>query len=290
MPLLLHTGVGGPRWLDWSVHVDMVVLCIVLGWAYYYAIKELRPRISDAGRVKRSQVLLFVAGLATLYAAGGSPLHDLGEHYWLSAHMLQHFILTMAAPPLLIAGTPAWLWHWLLVRRGVYPVARVLTRPLVAFSIFNALLLLTHLPPTVDLALHVGAFHFFVHAVLILSAMLMWWPILSPLPELPRASPPFQMGYLFVQSLLPSVMASFVTFADRPVYPFYREAPRLLGVSAMADQQIAGGLMKLLGSITLWVFMTVIFFRWYSREGAESKGLRWEEVEAELQELGIAER
>jgi putative membrane protein len=290
MSLLLHVGLGGPRWFDWNVHADAILLCIVLGWGYYYAINELRPRISDAGRVKRSQVLLFVAGLGALYLAGGTALHDLGEQYWLSAHMLQHLLFTLAAPPLLIAGTPAWLWHWLLIRRGVLPVARLLTRPLVAFGIFNALLVLTHLPPTVDLALRVGVFHFFVHMALVLSAMLMWWPVLSPLPELPRLSPPIRMTYLFLQSLLPSVIASFVTFADHPVYGFYRDAPRLLSVSAMDDQQIAGGLMKILGSSILWIFMTVVFFRWYAREQAEDQAPRWDEVEEELQELGLARK
>lgn len=287
MPLLLHLGVGGPVWLDWSLHVDAIILIIVLGWCYAYAVNELRPRVSDAGRVKRSQVLLFVGGLAALFAAGGTPLHDLGERYWLSAHMTQHLLFTLVAAPLLIAGTPAWLWKWLLDRRFVLPVARVLTRPLIAFSIFNALLVLTHLPPTVDLALRVGAFHFAIHAVLVLSAMLMWWPILSPLPELPRLSPPMQMGYLFLQSLLPSVIASFITFADSVVYPFYAHAPRLLGISALADQQMAGGLMKVGGSIILWSFMAVVFFKWYAREESDSREPRWQDVEAELSQLGL---
>jgi putative membrane protein len=95
------------------------------------------------------------------------------------------------------------------------------------------------------------------------------------------------MAYLFLQSLLPTVMASFVTFADRPVYPFYRNAPRLLDLSPIADQQVAGGLMKLLGSLILWSFITVIFFRWYSQEEQESQEPRWDDVEAELNELGL---
>ena len=287
---LLHVGVGGPDWLDWSLHIDAILLCAVLGYGYYYAITKLRPRISDAARVKRSQVLLFSAGLLALYAAGGTPLHDLGEEYLLSAHMAQHLLFTLVAPPLLIAGTPTWLWRWLLLRPVVLPVARFLTRPLLAMAVFNAVLLLTHLPPTVDLALHIGAFHFAVHAVLVVTAMMMWWPVLSPLPALPRLSPPLQMGYLFLQSLLPAVMASFITFADRPVYEFYREAPRLWGISPLTDQQIAGGLMKLLGSLILWSFMVVVFFQWYAREEAEAQTPRWEEVERELHELGLAKK
>ena len=284
---LLHVGVGGPKWLDWTVHLDAILLTIALAWAYYYAVTQLRPRLSDAGRVKRSQVVLFSLGVAALYLAGGTPLHDLGEERLLSAHMAQHLIFTLAAPPLLIAGIPSWLWAWLLLGRAVRPVARFLTRPLVAFSVFNGVLLLTHLPPVVDLALRVGAFHFSVHVVLVVTAGMMWWPVLSPLPQLPRPAPPLQMAYLFLQSILPAVIASFITFADRAVYPFYAHAPRLWHISPIADQQIAGGTMKLLGSLILWSFMTVIFFRWYAKEETESQEPRWRDVESELDELGI---
>lgn len=287
MPFL-HVEVGvGPRWLQWSLHPDVMLLCIVLAYGYYYCVTELRPKISDAGRVRRSQATLFYLGVITLYAAAGSPLHDLGERYLLSAHMLEHLLLAMVAAPLLVAGTPAWLWEAILCGPRVYPVSRALTKPIVAFSIFNALLVLTHLPRTMDLALHVAAFHFFLHMVLVLSAMLMWWPVLSALPQLPRPAPPVQMGYLFLQSILPAVIASFVTFADHPVYSFYAHAPRIWHISAVTDQQIAGGTMKLLGSLILWSFMTMIFFRWYTREQAESQEPRWEDVEAELEELGI---
>jgi putative membrane protein len=284
---LLHIQTGGPRWLQWSLHPDALLLCIVLGYAYYYCVTELRPRISDAGKVRRSQAVLFYLGVASLYAAGGSPLHDIGEQYWLTAHMVEHLIFGLVAAPLLVAGTPSWLWRAILCGPKVYPIARVVTKPAVAFTLFNGLLVLTHLPRIMDAALQVGALHFSLHMVLVISAMLMWWPILSPLEELPRPAPPYQMGYLFLQSILPAVIASFITFADHSVYPFYDHAPRLLHLSAVTDQQIAGGIMKLAGSAILWSFMTVIFFRWYSREQAESQEPRWEDVEAELDELGI---
>lgn len=287
---LLHAGFGGPRWLDWTLHWDALLLSAALAYAYYYAVTRLRPAVSDAGRVRRSQAVLFSLGVVALYLGGGTPLHDLGEQYLLSAHMLQHFFFTMVAPPLLLAGTPSWLWRWLLVRPGVELVAGFLTRPLVAFSVFNALLVLTHLPAAVELSLNVAAFHFFIHTVLVASALLMWWPILSPLPEFPRLSYPAQMGYLFAQSILPAVIASFITFSPRAVYGVYAEAPRLWGIGPLDDQQIAGGLMKLLGSLVLWGFMAVVFFRWYAREQADQQEPSWSDVEAELQQMGLEQR
>jgi putative membrane protein len=246
--------------------------------------------VSDAGRVKRSQVTLFCLGVFSLFLAGGTPIHDLGEEYLLSVHMFQHLLFTMIAAPLLLAGIPAWFYDWLLRDGRVLTVARVLTKPVLAFSLFNVLLVLTHLPPVVDLALQVGAVHFAIHVLLLGSAMLMWWPVLSPIETLPKLSYPGQIAYLFLQSLLPSVIASFVTFADTPVYDFYEQAPRIIDISPLSDQQIAGGLMKLLGSIILWTFIGVAFFKWYEREQAEDQDPKWSAVERELDELGLNRR
>ena len=127
----------------------------------------------------------------------------------------------------------------------------------------------------------------FAHTSLVVAGLVMWWPVLSSVPELPRLAYPLQMGYLFLQSLVPAVMASFITFSDRVVYQAYAEAPRIWGISPIADQQIAGGIMKLLGTVILWSFITVVFFKWYEREEAEARGPRWPEVEEELYDLGL---
>lgn len=287
MPLL-HAGVGGPDWFDWSVHWDTILLCLVLGYGYYYAATRLVARIPGATRIKRSQVALFVGGLLALYIGGGTAIHDLGEEYLFAAHMVQHLLFTLVAPPLLLAGTPGWLWRWLLQPRPIMAAARMVTKPILAFSLFNGLLVFVHLPPILDLTLRVGAFHFLTHVLFVVFALIMWWPILSPLRELPRLSYPLQMAYLFMQSLLPAIIASFVTFADTAVYSFYEEAPRLWGITPLADQQIAGGLMKLVGSIILWCFMAVVFARWYAQEREDEKEPHWKDVEADQhQQLGM---
>ena len=283
---LLH--IAGQYWLDWHLHPEVVLPLVLLEVAYLYSVTEVRGMISDAGRVKRSQVITFSLGVLTLYIAAGTPIHDISEQYLFSVHMVQHLLFTMVAVPLLLVGTPVWLWQALLRGPGVMPVARLLTNPLVAFSVFNAVLVLTHFPSVVDLALRHHEFHLFVHMVLVVSAIMMWWPILSTVPELPRLSDPLQMAYLFLQSLLPAVLASFITFSEGAVYQFYGEAPRIWGLSAIDDQQIAGGLMKLVGSLILWSFIAVAFFRWYQREERESRPPGWPEVEAELDRLGLS--
>lgn len=284
MPLL-H--IGGFVWLDFPIYPDAILLALLLEGAYLYAVSKLRRRLPDAGRVKRSQVVAFTLGVLVFYLASGTPLTELSEEYLASAHMLQHLLYTLVMAPLLLAGVPSWLWQALLYRRRLLPTARLLARPLVAFALFNAVLVLTHLPSVVDLALRVHGFHFFVHLLLVGSALVMWWPILSPLSALPRLSYPLQMAYLFMQSLLPSIIASFVTFSDRVVYQFYAEAPRLWNLSPIQDQQIAGVIMKVLGSIILWCFIGVAFFKWYEREEAKARGLQWEEVAQGLDEMGL---
>lgn len=274
--------------LAWLPPVDVLLVLLLLEGAYLYGVTELRPRISDAGRVKRSQVFLFSLGVLALYAGAGSPVHDLADERLVSMHMLQHVLFMLVAPPLLLLGTPDWLLRPLLRSPGAMALARLITRPLVALALSNAVLLLAHLPVAMDVVLRYEAAHLAQHAALVAAGLLLWWPVLSPLPELPRSSYPIQMLYLFVQSLLPTVMASFLTFSDRVVYGFYADAPRVWGLSPVADQQIAGLTMKLLGGLILWTAIAVAFFRWYSREEAEAAApIKWAEVEAELTQVGL---
>jgi len=288
--MTLIEDIGGVEWLDWHIHADVLLLCVTLLAAYFYTINVLRPRISDAGRVRNTQVVLYCLGVLAIYVATGTPIHDLSEQYLLSMHMVQHLMLTLVAPPLLIAGMPGWLWQAMLGGRWVLPVARLLLHPLMAFGVFNFLIVITHLPFVMDYALREHWFHFVVHAGLVGSAMMMWWPVAGGIPELPRLTYPYQMAYLFVQSILPAVIASFITFSETAVYDFYEQAPRIWHISAVEDQQLAGGIMKMSGTLILWSFIGVAFFRWYAKEEAEGQGPAWTDVEEELRELGLEKR
>ena len=283
---LLHAA-SGESTLHWHLHPDVLFMCALLLGGYWYAITQLRLEISDAMLVRRSQVATFVAGVAVLYVASTYPIHEISEGYLASAHMFQHLLYTMVAPILLIWGIPAWLWRAPLRNATVLRVARVVTHPVVAFAIFNAVQLLTHLPVTVDAALTNHWFHLVVHAALLVSAVIMWWPVLSPLDELPRLSYPLQMAYLFVQSLLPSVLAAFITFSTGAFYDYYATTPRLWGLTPVEDQQFAGFVMKILGSLILWSFIGYAFCKWYQSEQRESRDPRWDEVKEEMARMGL---
>ncbi|MEK7247353.1 MAG: cytochrome c oxidase assembly protein, partial [Chloroflexota bacterium] len=113
MPLQV---IVGESWYAWHAHWDVLVLCAGLLISYWYAVTVWRPHIPDAGRVKRSQVAYYVSGVAVVYLATGSPIHDIAENYLLSMHMTQHLLLSLVAPPLLLAGVPTWLWETLFLR------------------------------------------------------------------------------------------------------------------------------------------------------------------------------
>ena len=111
----------------------------------------------------------------------------------------------------------------------------------------------------------------------------MWWPVVDPLPGFGRLSEPGKMLYLFGQSILPTVPASFLTFASSPIYSSYASFPRLWGISAVNDQMVAGLIMKIVGGLLLWIVIAVIFFRWHASEDREQDDpVSWEDFEQDL--------
>jgi putative membrane protein len=269
----------------WHPHPDVWLLVLVLGGGYVLAVRRLAPRRVAPGQpaVSRSQLIAFSLGLTALWVGADWPVHDLSEDFLYSVHMTQHLLFTLVAPPLLLLGTPSWLARELLRAGRLYQVVARLARPLPALVAFNALLVVTHWPALVDFTLRSEPAHFAAHAAIFASALLMWCPVVAPLGELRLSWPPARMLYLFLQSIVPTVPASFLVFAERPVYRFYETVPRLWGVSALDDQRIAGLFMKLGGGVLLWAIITVLFFRWHADEQAsDQEARRWEALEEEL--------
>jgi putative membrane protein len=182
--------------------------------------------------------------------------------------MLQHLALTLVFPPLLLYGTPAWVVRPLLRPAWVQRLARAITRPLAAGIIFSVPITLWHFPRFYEAALEHHGLHIVQHLVFLGTAVIMWWPILSPVAELPRAAYPTQMLYLFVLGLPMSLAGALITLADEVLYPFYVAAPRVLGLAPLADQQLGGLLMWVVGTIYLWGAASVVWFRWSAWEEA----------------------
>lgn len=260
----------------------------VLG-LYLLAVKVWGPSHASPGEppVTKRQARLFALGVVCMWIGSDWPIHEISEGYLFSVHMFQHMIFSLIAPPLLLAGCPDWLLRRLLRPRWIMAVMRRVTRPLPALVIFNVFLVFSHWPGFVNGTLNNGWLHFGAHAVLVGTSLLMWWPVLSPLPELPRISPPAQMLYLFGQTIVPTVPASFLTFAEFPIYQFYAEAPRLIpGFSVIADQGVAGIVMKLGGGMLLWAIIAYLFFKWSDRQESGTPDVtNWQDLERELNQV-----
>lgn len=273
----------------WRPEPGAWLLVASLAAGYAIAVVRLGPRYALPGQraASRLQVTSFTLGLLALWVVSDWPVHDIAEQSTYSVHMVQHLVLSMVCVPLLLLGLPAWLLRWILgppSRR--FRVVRRLARFLPALVVFNVVLVLTHWPAVVDASLHNGALHFGVHALIFVSSFIVWLPVLSPLPEIPRLAPPSRMAYLFLQSIVPTLPASFLTFGTTVLYHFYAHKATIWGLTPLADQQLAGLIMKIGAGILLWALIAVTFFQWAADEERAQHPRVRRQLERELEHLG----
>jgi putative membrane protein len=275
---LLHTA-ARIEWTSFTVHWSTVAGLAVLAAIYELRaagyglrVKPLGPLLfgSPQPAVRSGQRATFYSGLAVIFLALNGWLHDLSDYYLFSAHMVQHLLLTLVAPPLLIAGTPGWMLRPALNRPLVRSVATWVTRPAHCFVLFNLVLAGWHLPPVYNLAMSHHAVHIVQHLMFIAAAVLMWWPIMSPLPELPRLSYPAQMLYCFVLSIPMSLVSVYIAYADALLYTAYAAAPRFWGITPMQDQLIGGLIMWIPGGLFFFGVMSVVYWKWQAHDGDET--------------------
>jgi putative membrane protein len=261
----------------WHPHFDVWIVLGLVGYSYWYYQRRiarlLSPPVSPPGR---RQWTLFYLGLGLVWVVSEWPLHDLAETSLYSVHMFNHMVITLVGPALMIMGLTRGMADHLFGHRLVFPWLRHLARPVAAFAIYNLGMIITHWPQVVAISVTNQLAHFGFHLFLFLSAVLLWLPVLSPATVIPRLRPPGRLIYLFLNSILPTVPASFLTFSHQPLYPVYGDAALAFGLTAVEDQTIAGLIMKLGGTLLLWIVMAVVWFRW---AGAEK---RWDEIEQEL--------
>jgi putative membrane protein len=248
---------------------EVYLLVAFLVGAYVYMVRVIGPQAVAPGEpvVRRRHIVCFVAAMALLFFASTWPLHQIGEEYLYSMHMVQHMILSYFMPPLVLLATPEWLLRTLIGTGRTYRVLTRMTRPVVAGVVFNAMVIITHIPVVVNNSVQSAPLHYTLHLLLVLAALLMWMPVVGPFPEL-QLSYGGKMIYLFAQSVVPVVPAGWLTFAEGAVYKVYNEPVRVWGMSVTDDQQFAGAIMKVGGSLYLW---GIIIFMWFRRFGANWK-------------------
>ena len=279
---------------DWTPrpYLGSWLFTLVTLSAYALAWVRLAPPApsAEARRRRRRQVVSFVLGVLVFHASVDWPIGTLGAGYLASVGMLRFILITLLAAPLILRGTPVWLARRLLPEGRVRDTARLLARGLPALLIFNVVLVVTKSPAFTDplLATQVGAMA--MDLAWLAAGLVLWMPVLSPLPEIPRLAPPVAMAYLFAQSIIPTIPASFLTFAEFPLYETYELAPRVGDIDPTMDQRNAGLIMKIGGGIFLWARIAALWFRWAASQERPDEVAPPDAVfEDALDELGMRE-
>jgi len=252
---------------SWNWEPSILIGLALQAGVYLACVGPLRGRFPGSAPVPATQVQTFLLGVLVLFIALVSPVDTLAA-VLLSSHMVQHLLITMIAPLVLLDALVGPLFRPLLRLPLALPAGRFLTNPLFTFSFFNLTFSLWHTPAYYDAALRSDAVHILEHATMFVTAALTWWPIFSPLDELPRLPDPAQCLYLFVESLPPTILGALITFAGL-LYPTYARAPRVWGISPELDQQAAGLLMWIPGSLVFLTVLTIVFFRWFNENDYE---------------------
>jgi putative membrane protein len=254
---------------------EVYLLVVFLIGAYVYSMRVIGPRAVATGQpiVTRTNVGCFVGAMTLLFAASTWPIHQIGEDYLYSAHMLQHMMLTYFMPPLLLLATPTWLMRLLVGTGRTWRMVTFMTKPVVAAVVFNGVVMVTHIPPVVNASVQSAPLHYSLHLLLVLTAVLMWTPVVGPFHEL-RISDAAKPIYLFLQSVVPTVPAGWLTFAEGVVYKHYNQPVRVWGISPTDDQQLAGAIMKIGGSIFLWALVVFYFFKRFATTWKEDNTYR----------------
>lgn len=245
--------------LSWNFELWVVIPLLAGAVVYLRGWLLLRKKLPHRFDVAR--LTAFQSGLIVVLLALASPI-DVFAGLLLFVHMTQHILLTMVAAPLLLLGAPMLPLlrglPRLVLTRGVAPILGIaavrsvsafLVRPPVALGSFSITTLVWHVPSLYELALRSEFWHQIEHICFFFTGLLFWWPIVQPWPSRRQWSGWAMILYLLVADLVNTALSAVLCFAERVLYPTYAAAPRLWGISALADQAAAGAIMWVAGSL-----------------------------------------
>ena len=259
--------------LGWSFEpaVAIPLLLAAIGWL---ALVRRVARLHPGRPVPVARTAAFLAGLVAIASALMSGIERYDTTLF-SVHMVQHLLLMLVAAPLIAlaapitqllrAASPTVRSRWLLPVLQSIPVA-ALGHPLVAWLTFTLVLWVSHFSPLFDLALENPGIHQLEHAGFLIAALLFWWPVIGLDPARHRLGYPARALYLLAQMPFNSFLGMAILFAAAPLYPHYATLGTPYGISPLADQQLAGGIMWLAGDVAFIVAILVVVAAWMRHE------------------------
>jgi len=266
MPHLPASAWWTPGVFLWTALVGAVYAWIMWG--------PIRERIAGATAPSVREALCFYGSLLALYLSLGSPLGALAMGYLFTAHMIQHMIAAMLVPPLFIRGLPVWAWRAILKPRAWGYVFRQLVKPLPAILLFNIFFGLMVLPPVITAMVDSMTLMVVLHLGLAVLGVFMWWPLLSPLPELPPLHLGLQVLYLFADGIPMILPLALVALDTSPLYTAaYGAMPRIWGLDLVQDQQLGAASCLVGVHLVYGGMLAARFFAWARVEPARDEGL-----------------
>ncbi len=259
-------------WGGWSIQLPLVYVAIaaMLYWVGGRRFSGAAPR--------PLRTASFAAGLVSIVIALESPIDTYADQlFWV--HMIQHVVLLTVAPPLILLGRP-WPRMWLALpvqsrtkigrtlalSRWMAPV-RALARPWPAWLLFNVTFVAWHIPGAYNLTLTSSSVHDVEHAMFFFIGLLFWARVIDPGPLRPRLIWPARIAYVVSAMVVGWVLAITLVLVPHPIYPHYAALThRPGGISALTDQQLAGGVMWVLGSLSYGIAMMIGIYRWLEPE------------------------
>ena len=208
-----------------------------------------------------------------------SPIDVLASHLF-TMHMVQHVLLVMIIPPLLLLANPLPYSLWGLPDGARRRAGSLLSRearfrhllakstgPGIAWLIFVIVYWGWHDPGAYTLALQNGLVHDLEHITFLLASLIFWWHVLGAGPRIHKRMSPLARGGYALLAVPPSMLAGIaIAFSTEPIYPYYEVMPRLWGLSLMDDQRIAGVIMWVPGSMMFMLAAIVLVGRWLQKE------------------------
>jgi putative membrane protein len=257
---------------SWTFDFLVAAGVAVVLWWYIRAVARLRP-----SQWPRSRSLCFIAGNLVLILALMSPVDTYAE-LLLSVHMVQHLLLTMVAPPLLLLGAPL-----TLALRTVRPsdrkfllrflkgnIVRFLSQPLLGWGLFVVVLWGSHLPAFYDATIRSTPLHALEHLAYLSAALMLWRPMVASDPAPSRLSHPGRLLCLFLLMPQMTFLGLAIYGSDTPIYAPYVTSSALLGTSAVADQHLAGAIMWASGMIFMVPAMALVLIDWMRTDEREA--------------------
>jgi len=256
---------------EWSAPVGVDIFLAVAVLVYFRGWMLLRR--SAPAVLSGVRLVSYLSGICALWIAIGSPLAAFDE-VSLTVHMIQHLLLMLIVPPLLLLGTPALPYlHGLpqiFVRNIFGPFFRLpwvqriggfLTHPAFCWLLASVTMIVWHIPSAFELALHSETWHEIEHFCFLSTSILFWWPVVQPFPSQAHWSRWTVPIYLLLAMFPGGALGAFLTFYDSVIYSSYTSEPPIFGISPLTDQVLAGVLMWVSGIFIFVVPAVLITFR-----------------------------